>query len=400
MRLSLAMWMLVGLSASATAEVLPCDNCAAAPAVAIASTYTGEIWRNTSGGRATGDRYLDNLDITLDADGGKLFGVEGLRLFGYLLYNNGHSVAELSDAVQGISNIESTRAVRLYELWTQWQFGAGASSLRFGLYDLNSEFDSIETAGLFINPSHGIGPDFSQSGANGPSIFPATSLALRGLMTHGRWTFQAAMLDGVPGDSDHPDRSGIHLSRTEGALLVGEVNYQVESGVRLGAGYWRYTAQFDDLQAIDAAGAPVQRTGNAGFYAIAESPTFFSSDDDRGLRLFARTGMAEDRINPVHRYYGAGAVYTGWSTRRPQDQIGFAIAIVEPGTPFQQSQQDSGVGPLARECNYELTYRFGVTEWLTLQSDLQYVRAPGMDPSVDSAWVVGLRFEAGYDWTW
>ena len=29
------------------------------------------------------------------------------------------------------------------------------------LYNLNSEFDVIETAGLFINSSHGIGPDYS-----------------------------------------------------------------------------------------------------------------------------------------------------------------------------------------------------------------------------------------------
>ncbi|HEU4487490.1 MAG TPA: carbohydrate porin [Povalibacter sp.] len=398
MRQFLAMCLLVGLSTAASAEGQQCADCVAAPAVSVASTYTGEMWRNVSGGQATGDRYLDNLDITFDVNGGRLFGAEGMELFAYLLYNNGHSIAELSDAAQGISNIESTRAVRLYELWTQWQFGGASSSLRFGLYDLNSEFDSIETAGLFINPSHGIGPDFSQSGTNGPSIFPTTSLALRGLTTHGRWTFQAAALDGVPGDTDHPDRSGIHLSSAEGAVLVGEVNYRLESGLRLGAGYWRYTAKFAELEATDAAGASAQGAGNAGFYAIAESPTFFAYDASQGVRFFVRTGVAEDRFNPIHRYYGAGLVYTGWA-RRPQDQIGFAVAVAEPGAPFRQSQQGSGVGT-ASECDYEITYRFSVNDWLTLQSDVQYVRHPGMNPSVDPAWVVGLRFEAGYGWSW
>jgi porin len=52
--------------------------------------------------------------------------------------------------------------------------------VKIGLYDLNSEFDVIEAAALFLNPSHGIGPDFAQSGRNGPSIFPVTSLAIRG----------------------------------------------------------------------------------------------------------------------------------------------------------------------------------------------------------------------------
>jgi hypothetical protein len=28
-----------------------------------------------------------------------------------------------------------------------------------------------------------------------------------------------------------------------------------------------------------------------------------------------------------------------------------------------------------------------------LQSDVQYVRNPGMDASIDSSWAIGLRFE-------
>ena len=53
-----------------------------------------------------------------------------------------------------------------------------------------------------------------------------------------------------------------------------------------------------------------------------------------------------------------------------------------------------------REYNYELTYRCEVAEWLTLQSDVQYVIHPGMDPVLESAWVVGVRFEVGHSWDW
>lgn len=391
--------LLCSVAAPALANQPSCADCGAPPAIAVESIYTGEIWRNAAGGTASGNRYLDNLDITVDADGEQLFGIEGLQLFGYLLYNNGHSVGELTNAAQGVSNIESTRAVRLYELWTQWQPGSGDSSVRFGLYDLNSEFDSMETAALFINPSHGIGPDFSQSGENGPSIFPTTSLAVRALKTSGPWTFQAAALDGVPGDADRPDRSGIHLSSEEGALLVGEINYRTSSDARVGAGYWQYTAEFASF-ATDAAGEPRQERGNAGFYLLAESAAYFSADPDRGLRFFARTGAAEDEINPVRRYYGAGAVVTGWSARRAADQIGFAVAIAELGTPFRESQQFAGMNTTRREYNYELTYRSNVTQWLTLQADVQYVIDPGMDPALESAWVVGLRFEVGHSWDW
>ena len=74
--------------------------------------------------------------------------------------------------------------------------GAERASIKFGLYDLNSEFDAIEAAALFINPSHGIGPDFSQSGRNGPSIFPLTSLALRAdYKLDDHWLVRAVILD-------------------------------------------------------------------------------------------------------------------------------------------------------------------------------------------------------------
>lgn len=397
-RLSIAAACFLGATAAVAQDDTDCDVCTNGSLLQVASTYTGEMWRQVSGGIATGERYLDNLELTAMVDGGQWLGLDGLQLFGYVLYNNGHVLSdELTGAMQGVSNIEATRAVRLYELWSQWQFGSGAQSVRFGLYDLNSEFDSIETAGLFINPSHGIGPDFAQSGRNGPSIFPVTSLAVRAQKTVGAWTLQAAALDGVPGDPDDPDRAAIKLSRDEGALLVGEMNYRAQSGLRTAAGYWHYTADFDDLLATTAAGAPLQRDDNAGFYALVETPVFFADAAGQGLALFVRAGAAESRINPIARYFGAGVVYSGLFADG-RDQVGAAIAVAALGDSWRRAQADAGFATDAREYNCELTYRFDVTEWLSIQSDAQYIRNPGMDPELESGWVVGLRFEVRGAW--
>jgi len=364
----------------------------------VESAYTGEIWSQVSGGIASGERYLDNLEVTATVDGEQLLGLQGLQIFGYVIYNNGHVLADdLSGAMQGVSNIEASRAVRLYELWSQWQFGSGEQSIRLGLYDLNSEFDSIETAGLFINPSHGIGPDFSQSGQNGPSIFPVTSLAVRAQKDFGAWSVRAAALDGVPGDPDHPDRTVIRLSSEEGALLVGEVNYRAGSGLRTGLGYWQYTAQFDDLIATTDTGEPRRRDDNAGVYALIESPTYFADASAQGLNLFLRIGAAEADINPIGRYLGAGAVYSGLFLSG-RDQIGIAIAVAELGDPYRRAQADAGFATDSREYNYELTYRFDATDWLALQADAQYIGNPGMNPQFDSGWAVGLRFELSGAW--
>jgi porin len=388
----------ISMALARAAAAADCEECTAPPAIEIDAVYTGEAWRNTSGGLATGNRYLDNIDLTASLDGGQLFGIEGMKLFGYALYENGHVLSDdLVGAAQGVSNIEAPPAVRLYELWSEWQFGSAPGTVRFGLYDLNSEFDAIETAGLFVNPSHGIGPDFSQSGANGPSIFPNTSLAVRGAVSSGSWTYRAAILDGVPGDAEHPDRTRVHFDAGDGYLFVGEIDYAQPSGLRFGAGYWRYSAEFDDLTALDAEGAPLQRNDNAGAYLIAESPRLFARGTEDGLRFFARTGIAQDHINPLRRYTGAGAVLTGmWL---PDDQLGLALAVASLGEPWRESQHAQGLATDEHEYIWELSYRFALTGWLTLQPDVQYVRNPGMNPDVRDAWLVGLRFELAHGWS-
>jgi porin len=384
----------IALQQSAFAQ--DCEDCDA-PAIAAAAVYTGEAWRNASGGLETGNRYLDNLDLTLEVDGGRAFGLEGVTLFAYALYNNGHVFSdELVGSAQGISNIEAVDALRLYELWAEWQGGATPSSVRVGLYDLNSEFDSIETAGLFMNPSHGIGADFAQSGQNGPSIFPNTSLAVRGATTIGAWTFRGAVLDGVPGDLDHADRTHVQLDSDEGALLVGEMNYSHGSGWRMAAGYWQYSAEFDDLTAIDAAGEPARRDDNAGMYALVESPAMFESSRGGTTRVFARGGVAEERINPIRSYMGAGIVRS--AVFHESDQLGLAIAVATLGDPYRQALASADEASVSREENVELSYRILVNDWLTLQPDVQYVRHPGMNPEVRDAWLVGLRFELAAGW--
>lgn len=367
-------------------------DCDATPLARIATVYTGDAWRNASGGIATGNRYLDNLDVTLELSPGSMSGLGDVRLFAYLLHNQGDALAEeLTGAAQGISNIETTGSLRLYELWLEWQVGRTPGTLRFGLYDLNSEFDAIETASLFINPSNGIGPDFAQSGHNGPSIFPNTSLALRYGLAGEQWSLQFAALDGVPGDPDHPDRTAMRFDSDDGVLLVTEVNYRAASGFRAGLGYWQYTGEFDDVLVTEA------RRDNAGLYGIVETPLLLAAGE-RGARFFVRAGQAEARINPIEHYLGFGGVYTGLLPQRPEDQIGLAVSIARLGEAWRSGTE--GDVPHERETILELTYRIQVLEWLALQPDIQYVRHPGMDPGLEDSWLFGLRFEVSREWAW
>lgn len=340
----------------------------------VAAIYTGEVWSDAKGAY----EYLDNLDITFDVSHGQW------TLFAYLLYNNGHTLASLADTVQGVSNIEAANDFRLYEAWGEWRLANAPLSLRAGLYDLNSEFDAIERGTLFVNPSHGIGVDFSQSGVAGPSIFPLTSLAVRVTGEFDGWTLRTAVLDGVPQDGNR-----LGISSDEGALLVAEVDSTLAGRWRVALGAWHYTADFEELEPAGSNSAGRRHDDNVGVYGFIEGPLWASSDGSCEVGAFMRAGEAEDRINLLRRYIGAGVVYSGLAPRRPEDRLGVAWGVAEPG----MAARRAAPGELGRESIIELAYRFGVTERLTLQADVQHIRKPALQRDAGSTWMFGMRFE-------
>lgn len=370
-------------------------------AIEIGAAYTADVWHNARGGLRRGTAYLDNLDLTLAIDGERTFGVPGLTLFAHGLYNNDRTFSDryVGDAMV-VSNIDTDGTARLYEAWADWRFGPSASfSLRGGLYDLNSEFDATEARSLFIHSSHGIGHEFAQTGLNGPSIFPSTSLAARlDWSPSDRLTIRFAVLDGVPGDPDDADRFGIALSGNDGALLVGEIAGAL-SRAHVSVGHWSYTAEFEDLTATDIAGAALSRDDNRGTYVNVELPVGEPSGERRHS-TFARAGIANGRINAFDRYFSAGWMTDGLTAGGRATQFGFALAATRTSKPYRDLQSSAGIDTDDYEYNVELTWRLPLTEWLVVQPDLQYVINPGADASLDDALAIGLRFELAGAWGW
>ncbi len=367
------------------------------------AAYTGEVFSNLSGGLRRETEYLDNLDVMFTFDVEQLFGWNGATFFFYGLGNNGGDPGpDNVGAAQGVSNIEAFDTWKLYEAWFEQNLFDDRFALRFGLYDVNSDFDVIETAGLFLNPSHGIGPDYSQSGKNGPSIFPTTSLGARvKVQARDSLYIQAAVLDGVPGDPNNSHGTHIILGREDGLLVATEVTYQMESQnpgdepySKLAFGSWFYTKSFDDVQEVDNFEDPVQRTGDHGFYVLAERTLYREVDDPaQGLAVFARFGVADTWINSFGSYTGFGWVYTGLIPGRHKDQVGLALAHGRHGDRFQKGQAEVGIDVDVHETILEFSYRVQLTPWLAVQPDVQLIVNPGSDPSVKDAFVLGTRFE-------
>jgi porin len=144
-------------------------------------------------------------------------------------------------------------------------------------------------------------------------------------------------------------------------------------------------------------GAPLERSGNDGFYFLAERSVFQERNSpEQGLSVFARYGIAEDDINEFKSYLGLGAVYTGLFSGRAEDQLGLAVAIAKNGKPFRRAKALASMPVEKRETAIELSYRAPVSPWLTVQPNAHYIVNPGTDPALKNAFVVGLRFEIGF----
>jgi len=188
---------------SATARAADSDEAGAeqpAPVVSLQAAYAGDFWQVPTGGLESGGAYLDDLDVQLAVDLEQAIGWQGAQFFFYAIYNDGNELSgdKIGD-LNGVSNIETgLEALRVQEAWIDQTFADGRLSLRGGMYDLNSEFDAGEVRALFLGSSHGMGTEFGQTGLNGPSVFPVTSLGARLNWSFGEGAYaRVAVLDGV-----------------------------------------------------------------------------------------------------------------------------------------------------------------------------------------------------------
>lgn len=369
--------------------------------VEFEAAYTSEVSSNLAGGLFRRTEYLDNFDLTIDMNLESLFGWRGTHFFLYILGNHGGNPSDNVGDAQGISTIDSPDTWKLYEASVQQELFDGRLSFLAGLYDLNSEFDAIETAGLFLNSSHGIGPDFSQTGPNGPSIFPTTSLGLR-VKWHpsDKFYVQTVVLDGVPGDPDNPNGTKIKFRQGDGILVSTELAYltgtEDESHPygKIALGTYFYTTKYDAILGQDN---NLQQRSKPGAYLLAERSVLREKNDrGQGLAVFGRVGFSDSEVFQFGLYTGAGAVYTGLFPGRDEDQVGVAVAAAHTGKHWRDAQRIDGIDVDRSEIALELTYRAQLTSWLAAQPDFQYVINPGTDPALSNAFVSSTRLEISF----
>ncbi|HMC22940.1 MAG TPA: carbohydrate porin [Thermoanaerobaculia bacterium] len=365
-------------SVAAVALIFLATRANAGPqAVQPSLVYDGASFDDIAGGVRRGSTYLGTLRLQLTFDGSQRQRVSGTSAFVAVLNKHGGSPSDFAGDAQGVSSLAAPNQWRVEEAWVQQNFFNAQLSALIGRYDLNTEFYRLQSAGLFLNSSFGVGPEFSQSGRSGPSIYPNTSSAIRiGYRPAKSLVLRAAAFNGLmlgevaylfrPSGREPPRDIRFRLGR-----LAGLPPYKAK--VSLGA--WHYT----------------NSGRSSGIYILGDRTIY--ENGARRLAAFGQLGIGDARAQRFARYIGTGIVIAAPFKGRDQDEIGLAVAAVRNSGQYNIQQSEIGAPMLRGETTVECTYLTPLTPHIALQPDLQYVVHPSADRSRKNALVMMIHFE-------
>lgn len=347
------------------------------PPLAIAGRETFDVF-DVPAGIDPGTAILNKIQVSATVRGERL-GLPGWSIHAQIIRFDGQSLSKRLGDIQTADNIEAEPVTRLFESYLArlWGNDKASVAVRFGLIDLNSQFDSVDPASLMLNSSHGIGPDLSRSGRNGPSIYPVTATGSTVTWVKSQtWTFRLGVFDGVAG-SPHAPHAFLaeRLKPSDGLFLIGQTDWQMTKNSRLEGGAWAYTAAQD--------GPAGGKAHDHGAYISYEAPLGALPH----LNFWVRAGFANPDAQPIAGYIGGGFVQQGTIPGRPDDRLGIAIAHAIIGEPAVRAQ-----GLHHAETSFELTYQVKVSHRFVIQPDIDYIRHPAGVAHARDSLGIGLRF--------
>lgn len=367
--------------------------------------YTGEEWYNARGGLKQGTVYMQNIDAKLAVDAAKAFGWTGgnFVLEGWMSTSPSLVSRLVGNTVDWQSPIENSINKNVYRLYqAYYDQDLGDTNIRFGIYDLETEFSSTKPMSLFLSKNLTWNTVLDDSGTAsyngnvGPGNYPWTPLALRIRQKLSKdWSVQAAIADGIADSPYNRAANHVYFNHRFGTMNMAEVDYVPSKYTKLFAGGWYLGAKIQTNNEIDALGNPKETYGEEGGF-FGGTTRIYTQEGRRGLDAFFTAGFSNSTSTVVYQSLNGGLVYTGLFDARPVDKIGVSFNVnAAPGS-YRRAQMALGSSVSNYEQSYEATYRARITDWLTVQPDVQYIIDPLYDRSVKNDLLFGLHFEVGH----
>jgi porin len=351
--------------------------------------YTAGFWSNVRGGFQTGTRYEGFAQWWVEADLDALAGWQGGSFdINWYSYHGGQPSLDLVGPfpTQTISGWEAAESVRFYEILLRQTWGEGRFVLKAGQLAADTDFFVSENAEALLNGTFG----FLGLG-RATEIAPFYPLAapgayFRARTADSRWEAHVGVYTADTG-VDESSNFGFDWSFDNGAFFIGELRTRRSPFGRPGiysVGAIGTTAELEDFASGGTA------NGGYGLFASVDQLLIEQTPDRPGLGVFVRSyGAPQEERTLALWYVDLGLKLTRPFRSRARDVLSLGFAHLRLSDDYVASLRAGGENVSRRASVLELTYRFQVTGWLTLQPDVQFFFDPHF--SRRDATVIGLR---------
>ena len=352
------------------------------------------------GGISNGSRHITHLDFKLKMDLEKAVGWTGGSAMINVLSDGGWGPnARHVGSQMGVTNVEvgAPTTTRVFQAWLQQSLFDDRLAVLAGLYPIDSEFFTVDSAGVFIGPQYGTPADLALT--RGPSIFNNSAFGLRAKWNVTKTMYaMAAVLDGIPNDPARPKVAAIRFAKGDGSFSIGELGWLPEADndkfkghAKAAIGLWGYSTKVNDQRDTDAGGNPLLRFQRGGYVLGERTLARLGGSDERFLSAFGRYTWGDDDSTAVKNSLNLGLHFKGPLASRADDVLG--VAWTRAG--MSRKWRDVQTVPAdtkASEDALEISWRFTMTPWLAVQPNYQYIRHPG-GAALPNAKLIGVRVD-------
>lgn len=257
----------------------------------------------------------------------------------------------------------------IYQLWYQQELWHRKLRIKVGKIDANSEFSVNQFGLIFLNSSAQLSAaEFALPST--PAPMPGIDLFVRpfGDLYSGFGFYHSNKHVGFLNFQGDPESV---RAASSGNLYVGEAGLDWNHLGAAGAdgyakfGYWGHTGAFTRVNGGTQRGAE-------GFYFLLGQKLGGAkalSDGNRGIRTFFEYSRSNPAVSKVYRHFGEGITWTGFMAHRRHDVVGFGPQCVSLSPQLHL--------PHSYELALESFYRMQITNWWSVEPDLQNILHPG-----------------------
>ena len=354
--------------------------------------YTATVMGNPYGGKDQGVSYAGLMAFGVSFDLERWWGWSDTQFHISGSWATGSSLtAEYIHNTINVSDVFSGVAARLYELTLQSKFFDDQLEVRIGKISAGQYFAVNPVGSYFLNLSFDQNP--AALAYNDPA-FAIDPVALWGLMGSAfffddRLNIRAAIYDASNPAQWNEYNSGLNFkfNPANGMLFTGQIDYRL--GAKYGSG--RKGTNLSVGMFVDTGKRPVMgqetatQEGNTNFWFIGAHDFGQVLQNGDSLTAFlTMTGAPQAQLNLFPFSAAAGFVWRGLFSNRPADALalGGSYYHYTPDLPGQSYELD-----------LELAYTLKLTNWMTIQPDLQGVIRPSGTGKIRNALVVGISTE-------